>query len=167
MLPDWFTKPETRFWMIMWLTSPFFSWWVSKEAPRVETWYASRSEASARANLARLHKALDNPPTLIQSVAIIICFLPIPIVLTTALLVVYFFPIPPPHLLLDPVLGQKIAVTFLTVLFFVNYLLFAILAFHGIQVVYRLRHGEAHYGDNYRVGIQKRIDRLKQKFPRL
>jgi hypothetical protein len=169
MFPDWFTKPEAIFRTVLWLMGPFFAWLVGKTVLRhVEAWHASRSESAARISLAYLYKALENPPSLLESVAYIVCFLPLPIALTLALLAIYFspyLPIPPLHSY--PHSAKTISETIVSLFFFLNYLLFGVLAVHGVQVAYRLRHGEARYVDNYRAGVQKRIDRLKKKFPQI
>jgi hypothetical protein len=168
MLPDWLTKPESLFRIGLWFTSPIWGWWVGKVLiRRVEGWHASRTESAARARLIYLHKALDDPPTLFESLAYIVCFLPLPIVLTSMLVVLYFMPHPPSPFPLEPHLARAIAGTFISVLALCNYFVFGVLAVHGIQVAYRLRHGVARYGENYRAGTQKRIDRLKEKFPKL
>jgi hypothetical protein len=56
---------------------------------------------------------------------------------------------------------------YLALLFFCNYLPFSLLTVYGIYVMYWLRQGEARYADNYKEGLQKRIDQLKKKFPQL
>ena len=149
-------KPEALllFWIVLYLIGPLFSWFVGKAILRhVEVWLASRSESAARANLAYLYKALDNPPTLLESVAYIICFLPLPIALTMALASVYAFPIPPPPLPhLDPRIKQMTGETIASLLFFRNYALFSLPAVRGVQVAHQPRHGEARYADNYKTG---------------
>jgi hypothetical protein len=166
MLPGWFTKLESLFRTILWVFGPFFGWWVSKVIlRRVEAWHAARSETTARASLIYLYKALENPPTLLESLAYIICFLPLPIALTSALLSTYFDPFLRPHS--DFLLPPEIGAAFVSLLSFVSYLIFGVLTVHGVTVAYRLRHGEARYSDNYKAEIQKRIDRLKKKFPGL
>jgi hypothetical protein len=167
MIPEWFKKPETLFWTLLWLASPFLTLLVGKVLRHVEAWHAARSESTAKASLVYLYNALSNPPTLLQSVAHMVCFLPIPIALTMALLLMYVLPVRLPHLQLDPGLAWEIRATFLSLIFFSNYVLFGFLAVYGIRVAYWLRHGEARYGDNYKAGIQKRIEQLKKKFPQL
>lgn len=171
MLPDWFTKPESLYRTVLFLTSPLYVWLVSKAVRYARARNASRTESVARARLASLYRALENPPTLLESLAYIVCFLPLPIFVTLILVVIYFAPPSPfPSLNPDPRLAhfvQEIVGTFFFLLFFLNYLIFGVLAFHGILVAYRLRHGEARYTENYKAGIQKQIDRLKKKFPRL
>jgi hypothetical protein len=83
--------------------------------------------------------------------------------------VLYFAPrpLPPSLYVLDPGTAEYILRTIFFCLFLLNYLLFGVLAAHGVHVAYRLRHGEARYADNYKVATQKRIDRLKKKFPQL
>jgi len=49
-------------------------------------------------------------------------------------------------------------------LFFITSVLFGALTAQGLFVVSRLRHGEARYAENYKAGIQGRIDKLKKKF---
>jgi hypothetical protein len=44
---------------------------------------------------------------------------------------------------------------------------FGVLTIYGIKVAFQLRHGEARYQENYRAALQKRINKLKDKFPRL
>ena len=81
----------------------------------------------------------------------------------------YFLPRPPSDfpLILDPHTAEKIFGLFFGTLCFVNYVLFSVLTLYGIQVAYRLRHGEARYAENYKLGIQKQIDRLVKRFPKL
>jgi len=169
MFPDWFMKPESVFRTVLWLLGPFLAWFVGKViVRRIETWHASRSEFAAKASLVYLYQAMDNPPTLLTSVAHIVCFLPLPIVSTALLFTLYLSPrIQPLYRPIDPQLAQNILWTFLSLLFFFNYLLFGVLAIYGIKVAYWLRHGEARFAENYRAGVQKRIDRLKKKFPQL
>jgi len=168
MFPDWFMKPESLFRTVLWFLGPFFAWLVVKKViQRFETWNEAVSEAAARRSLPGLYKALENPPSLLESVAYIICFLPVPVALTMMFGVLFFMPFSLPHAQLDYELALKVRATILYVLFLFNYLLFGVLAIHGISVAYRLRHGEARYAENYRAGIQKRIDRLRKKYPRL
>jgi hypothetical protein len=170
MLPDWFMKPESIFRTVLWLLGPFLAWFVGKFiVQRVEVWHASRTERTARARLPYLYKSKDNPPTLLSSVAYLVCFLPLPIFLTTLVLTLYFSPPPsyPPAYTLDPHLAQSIRLNTLAILSFCIYVLFGVLTIYGIKVAYWLRHGEARYAENYRAGIQKKIDRLKKKFPQL
>lgn len=169
MLPDWLTKPESLFRTLLWLLSPLYVWLAGKVVRYAGAWHVSRTESAARVRLASLYKLLQNPPTLLESLAYIVCFLPLPIVVTVALLFAYFAPPPPSlHLIrIDPRLAQKMGETMFSIFFLLNYMLLGLLAIHGIAVAYRLRHGEARYSDNYKAGIQKRIDRLKKKFPRL
>lgn len=168
MFPDWFLKPESLFRTLLWVLSPLLAWFVGKKLiQRFEAWNEATSETAARASLTYLYKALENPPSLLESVAYIVCFLPVPVALTMMFGVLYLMPFPLPHLQLDPELAQKMRASFLYLAFLFNYLLFGVLAVHGITVAYRLRHGEPRYAENYKAGIQKRIDRLRKKYPRL
>lgn len=112
---------------------------------------------------------MQHPPTLAESLAFIICFLPLPLMLVFLSLTVYFLPAPPaalPHIQ-DPYIAHEVTRTFFILVFFPSYTLFGVLTVHGIKVAFRLRHGAARYADNYKAGIQKRIDKLKKKFPQL
>jgi len=79
----------------------------------------------------------------------------------------YFLPPPPFGYLLDAHTAEKIFRLFFGTLFFANYVLFGMLTIYGVQVAYRLRHGEVRYAENYKLGIQKQIDRLIKRFPKL
>ncbi len=152
----------------MWFLGPFFAWLVGKLIiRRFEAWNEAASEAAAARTLPQLHKMLENPPSLLESVAYIVCFLPIPIALTMMVGALLFWPGHRQSLLINQELALRLWWIFLYALFLFNYLLFSVLAFRGISVAYRLRHGEARYAENYKAGIQKRIDRLKKKYPRL
>jgi len=70
-------------------------------------------------------------------------------------------------LVIDTHLSQEIGTVLLSILFFFTYLLFSMLAVHGIRVAYHLRHGQARYHEHYREGMQKQIDKIKKKFPKL
>ena len=166
MLPDWFTKPESLYRTGLFLLSPVYVWLAGKTVRYVRAWHESRTESVARVRLAVLYKALENPPTLLESLAYIVCFLPLPIASVLIFFVIYFAP-PPPALPLNPRLGHEIFDTLSFLLFFSNYVLFGLLATHGIRVAYRLRHGEARYAENYKATVQKQINQLKKKFPRL
>jgi hypothetical protein len=64
------------------------------------SFHASRTESNARASLIRLRKTLQNPPTLLESLAYIICALPVPITVAMVVFTLYFSPVPPldhPH----------------------------------------------------------------------
>jgi hypothetical protein len=169
MLPDWFTKPEGIFRTVLWLVSPLFTWLIGKVIlRRIETWHAARTEANARISLLSLHKALDNPPTLLESVAYIVCFLPLPFFLAALFGVLYFLPHPSPsYVYVDPHLAQEFRRSAFVVASFIIYLLFGVLAVHGFYVAYRLRHGEARYAENYKREMQARINEVKKKFPKL
>ena len=124
-------------------------------------------ESVAKSRLTYLYKELEHPPALLESVALIVCFLPIPFAIIGGFLLLYFAPPPPPIFMIDPILAHKIGRAFLVLLCLVIYSVFGVLAIQGIRVAYRLRNGEARYHENYRAGIQKQIDKLKKKFPRL
>jgi hypothetical protein len=165
MFPDWLKKPEMIFAMVLWLTSPLWGWFVG----RVRSWYAAQSESAAQSSMEYLRRKIEHPPTLVESLAIIICFLPLPITMAMVSLLLYFSPQPPPWFprIQDPRVAHEFARTVLMVVFFSAYTLFGALTVHGIQVAFRLRNGAAHYADSYKAGIQKRIDKLKKKYPRL
>jgi hypothetical protein len=169
MLPSWLTKPEMIFAIVLWFTSPlwfFFTAWLWQ---RGRSWNASLSERAAQQSITYLKNQMEHPPTLAESLAFIVCFLPLPFFLVFLALTLYImpaFPLPLPHIQ-DVHLAHEIVRTSLIFLFFPMYTLFGVLSVHGIQVAFRLRHGAAHYADNYRMGIQKRIDKLKKKFPQL
>jgi hypothetical protein len=170
ILPEWFTKPDTIFKLVLWLLSPLYVWLAKKVWKKIEGWHALSSERAARIRMVSLRKALDNPPTLLESVAYLVCALPFPTALAMMLGVLYFVPFRPPSVglvPLDPYTAEVVASTFVTALCFVNYLLFGVLTLYGIAVAYRLRDGEAQYAENYKKGIQKQIDRLTSKFPEL
>ena len=78
-----------------------------------------------------------------------------------------FAPRPPPPVQIDPHIAHVVIVTVLFAVSFLNYLIFSYVTVYGIKVAYRLRHGEARYADNYKAEIQKRIERLRKKFPNL
>jgi hypothetical protein len=163
MLPGWFTKPETIFALALFLAAPLWTWLVIKVSRRVREWHASQSEFAAKSRVVYLYKALENPPTPLLFLAYIICFLPIPVALTAAILTFLVFPFSVPHLQVDPTLTREIVRTVLWVILLLVYALFGVLAIYGIQVAYWLRHGETRFSDNYKAGIRKRIDRLERK----
>jgi hypothetical protein len=168
---DWFTRPESLFRTVLWLLGPFFTWFVGRAIlRRYEAWEEAQSESRARARLIYLYKALDNPPTLLESLAYIVCFLPIPFFVGALFLTLYFAP-PPPHWLIAPPLtpdtAQQVFATIGLVVSLCCYSLFGVLMIHGVKTAYHLRHGQVRYHANYRAGIQKRIDKLLKKFPRL
>src|SRR6267154_4634193 len=139
MLPDWFTKPESLFRTALWLLGPFLTFFIGRVIlRRYESWEAARSEASARINLDFLLYALDNPPTLLASVAYIICFLPLPIAIGMVLSAGYLVHFRNPFTAIFPRISPEVAGTILSSVFFVNYILFALLTVHGIRVAYRL-----------------------------
>jgi hypothetical protein len=165
MLPDWFTKPESLFRTVLWLLGPLFTWLVGKAViRRVEDWHAVRTLAVARINLKYYRQRLENPPSLslFEQVALIVCILPAPITLTFLMLLIQNSPswIPHPK---HPETFQLLRTT----VYFINYLLFGILSFFGVQAAYRLRHGEGKYAENYRAEVQKKIEKLLKKFPQL
>jgi hypothetical protein len=168
--PDWFTRPESLFRTALWLLGPFFTWFIGRAVlRRYEAWEAALSESNARAELAYLYKALDSPPTLLESLAYIICFLPIPIFVVAFCFTLYFSPRPhlAPLFYLDPDVAQQVRRTAGLVLSLFCYTIFGVLTVHGIKTAYHLRHGQLRYHANYRAGIQKRIDKLLKKFPQL
>jgi hypothetical protein len=169
MLPDWFTKPESEFRTLLFLTSPVWGYYVVKGLKRLESWNASITEGAAKSRVAYLRKELDNPPTLIGSLGYIVCFLPLPIALTALIMTLSFWPFPSPRLApaVDPAVGAKILHGSLGSVFFINYVIFGTLAVHGVKVAYRLRHGEAQYAANFKAETQKQIDKLKKKFPNI
>jgi hypothetical protein len=168
---EWFTRPESQFRTVLWLLGPFFTWFVGRAIlRRYEAWEAALSESKARATLTYLYKALDNPPTLLESLAYIVCFLPIPIFIVALCFTLYFSP-PRPHWFpaapLDPDVAHRIRGVIGFMLSLCCYSVFGVLMVHGIKTAYHLRHGQAWYHANYRAGIQKRIDKLLKKFPHL
>jgi hypothetical protein len=168
MLPDWLKKPEMIAGLVLYLTAPLWGWFVG----RARSWYASRSESGAQQRIEYLRHRLCNPPTLAASIAVIVCFLPLPFAIAMCLVTIYLAPHPPPALIdaLSPVhreVRREIAQIFLVPTSFCIYALFGLLTVHGIRVAFWLRDGEEHFADNYKAGIQKRIDKLKKKYPRL
>src|SRR5208283_1275430 len=80
MLPEWFTKPEAIFRTLLWLLGPFLTWVIGKFIiSRLENWYAERSLKSAKSSLEAYRWQIENPPTLLESVALIACLVPIPL----------------------------------------------------------------------------------------
>jgi hypothetical protein len=169
MFPEWFTQPDTIFKTVLWLLSPAYVWLTKKLWKKVQEFNALASEQAARVKLASLGKALDSPPTLLESVAYLVCGLPLPIVSTMMVGSLYFLALshPLPVYPVDFHMPETINYIFFFVLFFVNYVVFGVLTIYAVQVAYRLRHGEAHYAENYKKGIQKQIDRITMKFPNL
>ena len=164
MLPDWLAKPNAWFLLVL---SIFLTLLVDGLMRRGRTLYASRSESTAKARLTYYYKALAEPPTLLESLAWIICFLPLPFALASILLFLRYAPAPTVKPVIDTHLSQEIGTVLLSILFFFTYLLFSMLAVHGIRVAYHLRHGQARYHEHYREGMQKQIDKIKKKFPKL
>jgi hypothetical protein len=168
MLPEWFGKPDTIYKTVLWLLSPVYVWAAKKSWRKVKELNDLTSERAARIRLASLRGAVDNPPTLLSSVAYLVCFLPLPIALVATVGTIYFVPFrPAPRVSVDPQVVATVVYTVLFVVCLINYVLFAVLTLYGIQVAYRLRHGEALYAENYKKSIQKQIDRLMGKFPGL
>jgi hypothetical protein len=166
MLPDWFMKPESEFRTLLWVTSPIWGYYVVKGLKRLDSWHASTTEAAAKSRLVYLRKELDDPPTLIGSLGYIVCFLPLPIALTAIMLTLRFWPFPAPQPApIDPAVRAMVIQEIFGIVFFINYVIFAVLAIHGVKVAYRLRHGEAQYAANFKAEMQKQIDKLKKKFP--
>jgi hypothetical protein len=169
-LPDWFTRPESLFKTLLWVLSPFYSYFLGRPLlRRLDAWADARSEAVARQSLVYLHKSLDNPPTLLESLAFTICFLPIPICIVAMCFTLAFAPDPQwmPHAHLDPHTASSMLTGMAFVVSFCCYALFGVLTIRGIKTAYHLRHGQARYHANYKAGIQKRIDKLLKKFPQL
>jgi hypothetical protein len=167
---DWFTMSESQFRTILWLLGPFFAWFVGRTIlRRYEAWEAVQSESNAHATLTYLYKALDNPPTLLESLAYIVCLLPIPFFIVAFFLTLYFSPRPHwvPFFPLDPDVARQIRGAVGFVISLCCYTIFGVLTVHGIKTAYHLRHGQVRYHANYRAGIQKRIDKLLKKFPQL
>jgi hypothetical protein len=169
MLPSWSTKPETIFQTVLYLTSPVWFYLTVWLWQRGRSWYAARSELAARASIEYLKRQMENPPTLVESLAYIICFLPLPFLLVFIALLLYFSPAPPSWFprMQDVHLAHEIVSAFLNLLFFCMYALFGVLTVHGIKVISRLRHGAARYADHYRLERERRIEKLIVKFPRL
>jgi hypothetical protein len=166
MLPDWFTKPESIFRTILWLLGPFLTYSVGKFVlTRVEAWHAARTLEIAKINLTYYRRRLENPPSLFEQVALIVCLLPAPIAL---IFMVLFLQNPPDWMLVLRSTNRPQAFqSFRTAVYFFNYVMFGVLGFYGVQAAYRLRHGEARYVEHYSAGVQKKIDKLLKKFPEL
>jgi hypothetical protein len=167
---DWFTRPESLFRTVLWLLGPFFTWFVGRAIlRRYEAWEAALSESNARNTLTYLYKALDNPPTLLESLAYIVCLLPMPFFIVALFLTLYFAPRPHwvPIFPLDPEVQHQVRMATGLVLSLFCYSVFGVLTIHGIKTAYHLRHGQVRYHANYRAGVQKQIDKLLKKFPPL
>jgi hypothetical protein len=167
MFPAWLTHPDRPFEIVLFLLSPLWIWLAGKVVHHVSAWQAARSESTARVMLAYLYKALDSPPTLLESLAYIVCFLPIPIFLLAGGFTLYFAPPSPWGALLGPDVAEQVHRTIALVLSSVCYSLFGVLTVHGIKTAYHLRDGQLQYHANYRAGMHKRIDKLLKKFPQL
>jgi hypothetical protein len=128
MLPDWFMKPEAIFRTVLWLVGPFFTWLVGRVIlRRIEAWHVAQTEANAKVSLVSYYKALDNPPTLLESLAYIICFLPLPIFGAMLVGVLYFLPhSSQPSVYANPQLALEVRHTALAAWFFINYLVFGV-----------------------------------------
>jgi hypothetical protein len=168
MFPTWFTQHDTEFKVALWLLGPLYVWLVKKLCQKIAGWHALNTERGARISLISLRKALENPPTLLESTAYIICALPFPIASAMLIGTLYFVPVRPPVIYqVDPYIMEELMSSLLTGLFFVNYVLFGVLTVHGVTVAYRLREGEARYAKHYKEGVQKLIDRLTDRYPNL
>jgi hypothetical protein len=168
-MPDWFTRPEAIFRTILWFLGPFLTWVVGKFIiRRIEAWYAASSLESAKDSLKMYHRRLENPPTLLESVAVIVCFMPIPLAL---LGVGLFFSNPPNWIFLnrDPNDAELLqAVSRLrSIAFFTTYLISGTLTLLGFKTIRRLRRGEESYSKNYQAEMIEKIEKLKQKYPAL
>jgi hypothetical protein len=154
--------------MVLWFTSPLWFFLTAWLWQRGRSWHASRSELAARASIECLKHQMEHPPTLVESVAFIVCFLPLPFFLVFLALTLHFAPALPfvPHMQ-DVYLAHEIVRTLLILLFLSMYTIFGLLTVHGIKVAFRLRHGAAHYADHYRMEREKRIEKLQRKFPQL
>ena len=93
MFPDWFWKPESLFRTILWVISPLYVWLAGLLIRRLKSWHALQSESAARASLKSLCKALEQPPTLLESIGHMVCFIPIPIFSTAMALTLYLSPL--------------------------------------------------------------------------
>jgi hypothetical protein len=168
MFPEWFTKPDTIFKTVLWLLSPVYVWAAKRLWKKAQELNAWSSERAARIRLVSLRRAIDSPPTLLESVAYLVCGLPLPIASVMMVGALSFVPVRPPAIYpVDPQTAQKLDYTLIFLLCFINYIVFGVLTLYGIQVAYRLRHGEALYAENYKKSIQKQIDRLTKQFPSL
>lgn len=164
-------KSEAIFRTVLFLLSPLFAWFVNKVViRRVEAWHAARTLEVAKRNLRYYLRRLDDPPSLFEQVAVIVCFLPIPI---ASIFMLRFLQNPPnwmPHLkLLEPYpqdVFQAFQV-FRSMVDLTNYVLFGVLGVSGVEAAYRLRHGEGKYIENYRAEVRKKIAKLLKKFPEL
>jgi hypothetical protein len=165
MMPDWLAKPNAWFLLVF---SPFLTLLVEGIIRRGLAWHASRSESTAKASLTYLYRAqAEPPPTLLESLGWIICFLPLPFAIASLLLFMHVAPTSPGPPIIDARLAQKIGDALLAVLFICTYIVFSLLTVHGVKLAYLLRHGQARYHEHYRAGIRKRIEKIKKKFPRL
>jgi len=165
-MPDWFTKPEAIFRTVLWFLGPFFAWAVGRLViKRWETWYAARSLESARSSLKRYRRRIENPPTLLESVAEIVCLLPIPLAFLSIGL---FFLNPPSWAVLHGDVNTLAAPqTFRNTSFFLAYVTSGILGLRGYRIVGRLRLGEAFYMKIYMLEMANKIAKLERKYPSL
>jgi hypothetical protein len=167
-MADWLKKPDVILAIVLYVTAPAWVWFAGWLKSR----YESRSELAARVRMEYLQNKVEHPPTLVESLAFIICFLPLPFAMAMVWPVLYFSPPPPAWLptVQDPRtahVGIEIVREVLFLVFFCTYTLFGVLTVHGIYVAFLLRHGAAHYADNYKTGVQKRINKLRKKYPHL
>lgn len=163
---DWVTSPY--FAVLLFLLSPLLTLLVNSGVQKARGWHAARSESTARARLKYYYKRLDEPaPTLLEDLAYIICALPFPLALASIILFLRFAPTASGNFLISVDLAHKISSSTLEILFFCTYLLYAVLTIQGVKVAYRLRHGQTKYQENYKAELQKQIDKLKKKFPKL
>jgi hypothetical protein len=167
----WYSQPDTIFKLVLWLLSPAYVWLAKLVWNKLREAYSSSSERNARRQILSLRQELANPPTLLGSVAYLVCFLPLPFALIGAWAILYLAPNPrellPAPFLIDAKTGDFIVRSFFLLMSLTTYMLFGVLTIFGARVAYHLRHGEAKYVDNYRATIEAQIQRLKKKFPAL
>jgi hypothetical protein len=168
MFPDWFTKPEAIYRTILWFLGPLLAYFVGKFVlPRAEAWHVAQTLEIARLNLKNYRRKLDNPPSLFEQVALIVCFVPAPVALIFMALVLQN----PPNWMqhprpIRPNYPQRVQ-SFCKMLYLIDYVVFGVLGVYGVQAAYRLRHGAEKYAENYRAEVQKKIKKLLKKFPQL
>ena len=161
----WLSQIDNK---ILWLLSPVYVWFVKLVFSKLKELHARNSEHTARLRVEALKQQLENPPTLLGSVAYLVCFLPIPFALAMVVGTLYLVPfrgVEAP--LLDPETAQWLWARILFYVCLLMYVIFATLSYFGIEVAWRLRHGEARYVENYNAAIQKKIAKLKKKYPNL